>query len=412
VKVSRGFAVSSEQQDIGQMNVTLVTGGKLIDGTGRAPIDGGAILVEDSRIKAVGRRAEIDAPPGATVIDCGTETLIPGLIDAHTHVSIVPGLGNQGGQLRAPASQSMLRAIPNVRKDLLSGVTTMRVVGEEHFLDIDLREAIAAGRVAGPRLIVATRPIAATHGHGTALTASDGPEQIRKHIRENLKAGADLIKMFATGGTSSARASADTCFYSKEEIQLIVDESHRDGRPVAVHAHGGNAVVWCVEAGVDTIEHGKLCTREDFEMMRKAGTWLVSNHAISFHPEGIEGGDGHNPQIMAKLAIARRRSPETFGFALESGVRWALGTDSMHGLLWFEAQKAVEFGATNEQALAGVTRNAADAIRVLDRTGTLEIGKCADIVSLRGDPLKDIAALGEVGLIMKDGKRYDQLSRE
>lgn len=394
------------------MDIILVTGGKLIDGTGRPPVEGGAVLIQEGRIKAVGRRAEIDAPAGATVIDRGTETLIPGLIDAHTHLSIVPGLGNQNGQLRGTANQSMLRAIPNMRKDLLSGVTTMRVVGEEHFLDIDLRDAVAAGKVPGPRLLVATRPIAATHGHGTALTASDGPEEIRRHIRENLRAGADLIKMFATGGTSSARAAADTCFYSREEIQLIVDEAHRDGRPVAVHAHGGPAIAWCVEAGVDTIEHGKLCTRQDFAKMRNAGTWLVSNHAITFHPDGIEGGDGHNPRIMEKLGISRRRSPETFGFALESGVRWALGTDSMHGLLWFEAQKAVEFGATNEQALAGVTRNAADAIRILDRTGTLEIGKCADIVSLRGDPLKDIAALREVGLIMKDGRRYDQLSHE
>jgi imidazolonepropionase-like amidohydrolase len=394
------------------MTITLVTGGRLIDGTGRPPIEGGAILIEDGRIKAVGRRAELDAPAGATVVDRGGETLIPGLVDAHTHASIIPGLGNQNGQLRAPAAQSMLRAIPNVRKDLLSGVTTMRIVGEEHFLDIDLRDAIAAGRIPGPRLIVATRPIAATHGHGTALTASDGPEQIRKHIRENLRAGADLIKMFATGGTSSARAAADTCFYSRDEIRLIVEEAHRDGRPVAVHAHGGPAIAWCVEAGVDTIEHGKLCTRQDFGLMRKAGTWLVSNHAIGFHPEGIEGGDGGNPRIMEKLAIARRRSPETFGFALESGVRWALGTDSMHGLLWFEAQKAVEFGATNEQAFAGVTRNAAEAIRMLDKVGTLEPGKCADIVSLRGDPLKDIAALREVGLIMKDGVRYDTLSSQ
>ena len=394
------------------MAVVLVTGGKLIDGTGRAPIERGAVLVEDGRIAAVGRRGDVVAPPGATVIDRGEETLLPGLIDAHTHLSIIPGLGNQSGQLKSRAAQAMLRAIPNMRKDLLSGVTTMRVVGEEHFLDIDIRDAVAAGRIPGPRLRVATRPIAARHGHGTALTASDGPEEIRRHIRENLAAGADLIKFFATGGTSSARAAADTCFYSPEEIRLIVDEAHRDGRPVAVHAHGGPAIRWCVEAGVDTIEHGKLGTREDFEMMRKAGTWLVSNHAIGFHPEGIEGGDGGNPRIMEKLAISRARSPQTFGFALEAGVRWALGTDSMHGLLWFEAQKAVEFGATREQALAGVTRNAAEAIGMLDLVGTLEVGKRADIVSLRGDPLQDIVALREVGLVMKDGQRFDQLSPE
>lgn len=392
------------------MSDVLVLGGRLIDGTGRPPIEGGAVLVRDGRIAAIGRRADLPPAPGCAVIDRGEEVLVPGLIDAHTHLSIIPGLGNQNGQLKSRAAQAMLRAIPNMRKDLLSGVTTMRVVGEEHFIDIDIRDAVNAGRIPGPRLRVATRPIAARHGHGTALTASDGPEEIRRHIRENLAAGADLIKFFATGGTSSARAAADTCFYSPEEIKLIVDEAHRDGRPVAVHAHGGPAIRWCVEAGVDTIEHGKLCTRQDFALMRRAGTWLVSNHAITFHPEGIEGGDGHNPRIMEKLAISRRRSPETFGFALEVGVKWALGTDSMHGLLWFEAQKAVEFGASTEQALAGVTRNAAEAIGMLAEVGTLEIGKRADIVSLRGDPLKDIAALREVGLVMKDGLRVDTLS--
>lgn len=392
------------------MTEVLVLGGRLIDGTGRPPVEGGAVLVRDGRIAAIGRRAELPPPPGCEVIDRGEEVLIPGLIDAHTHLSIIPGLGNQNGQLKSRAAQAMLRAIPNMRKDLLSGVTTMRVVGEEHFLDIDIRDAVNAGRIPGPRLRVATRPIAARHGHGTALTASDGPEEIRRHIRENLAAGADLIKFFATGGTSSARAAADTCFYSPEEIRLIVEEAHRDGRPVAVHAHGGPAIRWCVEAGVDTIEHGKLCTRQDFALMRRAGTWLVSNHAITFHPEGIEGGDGHNPRIMEKLAISRRRSPETFGFALEVGVKWALGTDSMHGLLWFEAQKAVEFGASSEQAFAGITRNAAEAIGMADEVGTLEPGKRADIVSLRGDPLKDIAALRQVGLVMKDGGRFDTLS--
>jgi imidazolonepropionase-like amidohydrolase len=392
------------------MKAILVTGARLIDGTGRPPVEHAAVLVEAGRIAAIGPRAAIAVPPGAEVIDRGGETLLPGLVDAHTHLSIVPGLGNQGGQLRSNAAQAMLRAIPNMRRDLLSGVTTMRVVGEEHFLDIDIRDAVAAGRIPGPRLLVATRPIAARHGHGTALTASDGPEEIRRHIRENLAAGADLIKFFATGGTSSTRAAVDTCFYAPEEIRLIVAEAHRDGRPVAVHAHGGPAIRWCVEAGVDTIEHGKLATAEDFALMRAAGTWLIANNAITYHPEGIEGGDGGNPRIMEKLLINRGRVPGTFRLALDSGVKWALGTDSMHGLLWYEAMKAVEFGATTEQALAAITSRAAEAIGLLDQIGTLEVGKRADIVSVRGNPLADITALREVGLVMKDGLRFDTLS--
>ncbi len=391
------------------MEAIIVTGKLLIDGTGRAPIQNGAVRIENGRIAGVGRFAEMNTT-GATIIDRGEETILPGLIDAHTHLSIIPGLGNQLGQIRAPAAQSVLRAIPNMRADLRSGVTTMRVVGEEHFLDVDIKAAVNSGRIPGPRLMIATRTIAPRHGHGLGLVASDGPDEIRQHVRENLAAGADLIKFFATGGVSSARAAADTCFYSPEEIKLIVELAHRDGRPAAVHAHGGPAIRYCVEAGIDTIEHGKLATADDFAMMRKAVAWLVTNNAISHHPDGIEKGDGGNPEIMAKLRISREASARNFSDMLGSGVKWALGTDSMHGLIWFEAQKAVEWGATNEQALAAVTRNAADAMGWLDRVGTLEVGKLGDVVSVRGNPLSDINALRAVGLVMKEGRRFDQLS--
>jgi len=394
------------------MDITIIKGALVIDGTGRAPIADGAVRVEDGRIAGVGRFAEMTVPEGAIVIDRGEETVLPGLVDAHTHLSIVPGLGNQLAQLRGSAVAAMLRAIPNMRADLKSGVTTMRVVGEEHFLDVDIKADVAAGRIPGPRLLIATRTIAARHGHGTGLAPSDGPEEIRRHIRENLAAGADLIKFFATGGVSSGRAPVDTCFYSPEEIRLIVEEAHRDGKPAAVHAHGGPAIRYCVEAGVDTIEHGKLATPEDFEMMRKAGTWLVGNNAISSHPDGIEKGDGGNSAIMAKLRIARVAAAANFRDMLASGVRWALGTDSMHGYIWYEAAKAVEFGASNEQALAAVTRRAAEAIGLGDSVGTLEAGKLADVISVRGNPLANIAALREVGLVMKEGRRFDQLSAE
>lgn len=393
-------------------DVSVVTAALVIDGTGRPPIPGGAVMIEAGRITAVGRRADLGIPPDAAVIDRGEESVIPGLVDAHTHLSIIPGLGNQIGQLKERAAKAVLRAIPNMRADLRAGVTTMRIVGEEHFLDIDIKAAVHAGRIPGPRLVVATRPIAARHGHGTSLTASDGPEEIRRHIRENLAAGADLIKFFATGGTSSARAPADTCFYSPEEIRLIIEEAHRDGKPAAVHAHGGPAIRYCVEAGIDTIEHGKLGTREDFELMRKHNTWLVTNNAISFHPDGIEKGDAHTPEIMAKLERARANTPKMFASMLEAGVRWALGTNSMHGLLWFEAAKAVEFGASAEQALAAVTRNAADAIGLLDSIGTLEVGKRADLVSVVGNPLQDIGALRQVGMVMQGGRVLEHLSAE
>ena len=385
---------------------------RVLDCTGRPPIERGVVLVEGGRIKAVGRQADVALPAGAEVIDCGTHTVLPGLVDAHSHASIVPGLGDQIGQLRQPPAPQLVRAVRNLRADLRSGVTTMRVVGEEHFIDIELRQAIADGRLPGPRLLVATRPITARNGHGAALTYSDGADEIRRHIRENLAAGADLIKLFMTGGVSSKGTSARWYAYSRHEVEVAVDEAHRNNKPVAVHAHGGPGVRICIEAGVDTIEHGKLCEMDDLVEMRHRGTWLVTNNAVSGHPDGIEKGDAHVPAIMAKLRESREKSRENFAAVLESGVRWALGTDSMHGLMWWEIAKVVEWGADPHDALRAGTQRAAQAIGLGDEAGTLEPGKTADIISVDGDPLKDIACLQRVGLVMQGGRRRDDLSAE
>src|SRR5437588_388411 len=303
----------------------------VIDGTGRRPIERGVVLVEGGRIAAVGRQAEISIPEGTEVLDCGAQTLLPGLIDAHSHASIIPGLGDQIGQLRQGPAPQLLRAVQNLRADLRSGVTTMRVVGEEHFIDIELRAAIAEGRLPGPRLLVATRPITARNGHGAALTFSDGEDEIRRHVRENVAMG-------------------------------------------------------------------------------ERGTWLVTNNAVSGHPDGIEKGDGGVPSIMAKLKESRERSRQTFQAVLESGVRWALGTDSMHGLMWWEIAKVVEWGADPHDAILAGTRRAAEAIGMGSEAGSLEPGKLADVISVDGNPLADITCLQRVGVILQGGLRRDTLS--
>lgn len=385
---------------------------RVLDCTGRPPIERGVVLVASGRIAAVGRQDDVALPPGTEVIDCGAQTVLPGLVDAHSHASIVPGLGDQIGQLREPPAPQLVRAVGNLRTDLLSGVTTMRVVGEEHFIDVELRQAIASGRLPGPRLLVATRPITARNGHGAALTFSDGEDEIRRHIRENIAAGADLIKLFMTGGVSSKGTAARWYAYSQHEVEVAVEEAHRNNKPVAVHAHGGPGVRVCLEAGVDTIEHGKLCEMDDLIEMRHRGTWLVTNNAVSGHPDGIEKGDGHVPSIMAKLRESREKSHENFAAVLESGVRWALGTDSMHGLMWWEIAKVVEWGADPYDALRAGTQRAAQAIGLGDEVGTLEPGKAADLISVDGDPLADVTCLRRVGIILQNGRRRDGLSAE
>jgi imidazolonepropionase-like amidohydrolase len=383
---------------------------RVIDGTGRAPIEHGVVIVDGDRIKAVGRQADVAIPQGADVIDCGDQTVLPGFVDAHSHASIVPGLGDQIGQLRQGPIPQVLRAVHNLRADLRAGTTTMRVVGEEHFIDVALRDAIAAGQLPGPRLRVATRPITARNGHGAALTFSDGEDEIRKHIRENVAHGADLIKLFMTGGVSSKGTSTRWYAYSKHEVAVAVEEAHRNNKPVAVHAHGGPGVKICIDAGVDTIEHGKLTDFDDLVEMRRKGIWLVTNNAVSGHPDGIEKGDAHVPAIIAKLREARDGARENFKAVLESGVRWALGTDSMHGLMWWEIATVVEWGADAHDAILAGTRRAAEAIGMKDDVGTLEAGKLADVISVAGNPLVDITSLQHVRVVMQGGRRVDTLS--
>lgn len=386
--------------------------GQLFDGTGGDVVTDGVVVVEGERITAVGPRARVPLPAAAETIDLGRHFVMPGLVDAHSHASIVPGLGNQTGQLCEPVEPQLLRAVGNLRRDLRAGTTTMRVMSEEHFLDITLKRAIEAGQVPGPRLIVAGRGITASNGHGRALSAFDGEDGVRRGVRENLRAGADFIKVFATGGVSSGRTGLDYAVYSPAELRAAVEEAERVGTYVAAHAHGGPGLRLALEAGARTIEHGALLGDDDVALMIQREAWLVATLSILFHPAGIEQGDARRPEIMAKLQQARGLVAERFPRVLTSGVRLAVGTDSMHGLLAFELAKLVEFGVSPRDALLAATRGGARACRVDGETGTLEPGKLADLIAVRGDPLADIAAMERVEFVMKGGRRYDGLSAE
>lgn len=381
----------------------LIRCGTLFDGTGAPAITDGAVLIRDGRIVDAGPAASVAAPAGAEVIDCRDQFVMPGLIDCHSHASIVPSLGDQLGQLRRGPVPQAIAATANLRRDLAAGTTTMRIMGEEHYLDIEVRDAVEAGLVPGPRLLVAGRGLAANNGHGRALAGYDGVDEVRRGARENLRRGADHVKIFVTGGVSSPGKMSTSSAYSRDEIRAAVEEADRAGTYTAAHAHGGAGLRLAVEEGVGTIEHGALADDEDVALMVDRGTWLICTFGIFLHPEGIEGGDGKNPAIMEKMHWARRLVDERFPRHLASGLRYAIGTDSVHGRLPFEMKTLVRLGVSTRDALLAGTRWGAEACRVADQIGTLEVGKRADLIAIDGDPLQDIQAMERVRLVVKDG---------
>jgi imidazolonepropionase-like amidohydrolase len=379
----------------------VVRCGWLFDGTGSDPRRGVALIVENGKIIDVvqaGGRVPVDAEQ----IDLGNLYVIPGLIDAHTHLSIIPGKGNQLGQLREPPGKQALRVAANLKKDLDAGVTTIRVMGEEDWLDIHAKQAIADGDLEGPRLSVATRGLAPSNGHGKGRNGFDGPDELRRAARENLGAGADFLKVFATGGVASG-SGLDSSAFNLEEMRVVVEEAARKGTYVAAHAHGGPGLQIAAEAGVRTIEHAAVATEPEIETMLKHNCWVVGTYSILFRPDGIELGDASNPAIMEKVRWARETVAVTSGLIYGSGLRVALGSDSMHGNMAFEIQTAVRFGMSPKQALLAATGHAAEALRMEDQVGSLQAGRFADLVALDGDPLQDPAASERVKLVMKEG---------
>ena len=391
------------------MTTRAILCGVLFDGTDSAPV-AGAVVIVDGRITAVGPAATTPIPPAAEVIDWSDRFVMPGLVDCHSHISIVPGMGDQIGQLKQAIVPQALRATANLRKDLFAGTTTMRVMAEEHFLDLDVRDAINAGVVPGPRLLCGTRAMTASNGHGRAQTAFDGVDEIRRGVRENFRRGADHVKIFTTGGVSSPGTTLNASVYTREEIRAAVEEAKRVGSYAASHAHGGPGLTLSVEEGVETIEHGALATDDDVKLMIDRNVWLICTFSIFMHPRGIEQGDGRNPLIMEKLTAARKVVHERFPKHLASGIRFAAGTDAVHGAMAFELETLVRFGVSTRDALLAGTRWGAEAVHAAD-IGTITPGKRADLIAIDGDPLKNVTAMQRVVGVMKDGVIQHPLDR-
>jgi len=404
--------------------VVVLKAGRLIDGRGGAPMAPAMVRVEGDRIAEVGSRLAV--PAGARVIDLGDATLLPGLIDLHTHLTDKFGVHWEQALVSTTPGQAALWGAANARATLMAGFTTCRDMGPTWpYVDVDLRNVIEQGGVPGPRLLVAGNYVSSTGGAGDARQFSiyvdvpivrnlaDGPEEVTKAVRTNLKNGADFIKILATGAVLSKGIPPGSQQYSDAEIQAAVTEARRWGRQVAAHAHGADGIKAAIRAGVRTVDHGSMLDDEAVTMLKGSSSTyyvptLYTSDVIDTSASVPESEKERERQIKDAQYVGFRR-------ALAAGLPIGVGSDAAvipHGQNAHELSVRVRLGEKPMAALVSATRVNAEILGWSDRIGTVEKGKLADIVAVPGDPLADITAVERVGFVMKGGTIHrDDLAR-
>jgi imidazolonepropionase-like amidohydrolase len=402
--------------------VTVVRVGRLIDPDSGTVLTNQVIMIKDGKIQAVGK--ELALPANATMIDLSDKTVLPGLIDCHTHVADGQGDGEPFNVLRKTASQIALESVPNARAMLLSGFTTVRDVGTYRALnDIALRDAIVRGDVIGPRMFVAGAYITITGGAG-AMTGqapdiqlpwdlhygeANSPWEVRQKVRLLAHDGADLIKMLSTGAVLTHGSNPASLEFTEEELQAGVDEARHFGLKVAVHAHAAQGIKNAIQAGAASIEHAEMLDDDIIAMAKQHGTYLDMD---IYDEECIQAGGktGQTPaDFLQHDADLGRIQRENFGKAVRAGVRLTFGTDAgvcAYGTSGKQFAFMVKYGMTPMQAIQAATSNAADLLGHASELGSIKVGKYADLIAVSGDPLKDISLLERVEFVMKGGKVF------
>jgi len=412
---------------IGKGTVVLKAA-RLVDGTGGPIVNNAVVVVTDNKIVALGASGSVSIPSEARVIDLGNATLLPGFIDAHTHL-IGRVLGDPGGEnslVRDYESFGAILSVQNARATLMAGFTSVRNVGAQgRFDDMALRKAINEGWTVGPRMETAGHALGIRGGHcdengfrpglmdpGIEEGIADGPEQIRAAVRYQIKYGADVIKTCATGGVLSEGDAVGATQYSFEELKALVEEANKLERKVASHAHGTEGIKLAVKAGVSSIEHGSFLDEEGADLMKQHGTFLVPTLSAA---EGVERAakTGVLKGLRAEKALAAAASVRrAIRLAVSKKIQIALGTDAgvvPHGTNAHEFVLMVEWGGmSNMDAIVAGTLNGAKLLGWDKNLGSLQTGKWADIVAVQGDPLVDIHAMQNVTFVMKNGVVYKQ----
>jgi len=398
---------------------TVVRPGRVLDVRTGLMRAGLVVVVEGDKITRVAASGDVEAVAGDTAIDLPEATLLPGLIDMHTHLTFDLGsLGYQG--LGISTAREALHGARNARLTLEAGFTTVRNLAARDYADVALRDAVNDGDVVGPRIVASGPALGITGGHcdenllppafhfqGDGV--ADGVEGVQRKVREVIKYGADVIKVCATGGVLSKGDDPNASQYTLEEMKAIVADAHRLGRKVAAHAHGAEGVRWASEAGVDSVEHGHLMDDAAIAALKKNGTYLVPTLFLGeYMNEHLAHSDvpEFSRQKMRNVTAAMNRN---VGKAFAAGVKVAFGTDAAvypHGLNAGEFHVYVKLGMTPLAAIQTATLNAADLLGWTDRVGSLDPGKWADMIAVDGDPTRDVTVLEHVRFVMKGGVVY------
>jgi imidazolonepropionase-like amidohydrolase len=394
----------------------VVKAGRLIDVAAGRVRENQAIVIEGGRIVAVGPQASTATPAGATVIDLGSSTVLPGLIDTHTHVTGDPRRPPYHGYGISKPREALMGA-RFARETLLSGVTTARNVGAAGFTDVALRDAIKAGDVIGPRLLVSGPSLGITGGHcdrnmlapeynERSDGVADGVDAVRAAVRRNVKYGVDLIKFCGTGGVFSKGTQVGTQQFTQEEMDAIVDEAHMHGRRVAVHAHGAAGIKAALRAGVDTVEHASLIDDEGLKLAKEKGAWLSMDIYNTEYTQREGPKRGELEEFLRKDREVAQAQRDNFRKAVQMGVRLTLGTDTgVHPHADAPKQLAVmvQYGMTPMQAIQAATWVGAQALGIDAEVGQVAPGYAADLIAVAGDPLADVRALETMDFVMRRG---------
>jgi imidazolonepropionase-like amidohydrolase len=394
---------------------TLIRAARVLDVKTGQLLRDQAIVVNGDRIEKITPAAGAEPLVGWTVIELPNATVLPGLMDVHTHLTGDPKFGYE--TLGISVLRSTLIGARNAKRTLEAGFTTVRNLGASGFSDVALRDAINAGDLPGPRIVASGPGLGITGGHCDESRlpyeyryrdegVTDGVAGVQQKVREVIKYGADVIKICATGGVLSKGDDPRHSEFTREELRAIVEDAHRRGRKVAAHAHGGEGILWAAEAGVDSIEHGSFIDAAAIAVLKEKGTYLVPQMYLGQWTLSRAAEIGMSAENQEKSKTVRKVARENISGAIAAGVKIAYGTDAgvyPHGENAKDLAEYVQMGMTPLQAIQSATVNAADLLGWSDKAGSLEPGKWADLIAVEGDPLADITRLQNVRFVMKGG---------